>query len=403
MPVTRFAFEDKFLGWKLNEVAFHDFNLLVGGSGAGKTQILNAIRRVVHAGLVGTENVRECEWMIEVTDGDNRYQWEAKTGSPNPLLFSDEYDFLDVSLDEMHESTVPTLLHEVVLKNDEKLVNRNGKSFEFGSTTLPKLKRTESAISLLRDEAGLSSVYRAFSRFVFSEASALSHSTGARLLSYQSEDFDRRLLVEVKNRCRTIEELRQIKGVPLLAKAFILQENLPSEFNEIKEAYVEVFPTVSDIKLFDEDTEGGLVTADGSFIEEDGLSLGIKENGVAGWVIDDRISVGMRRTLMHFFEVALAAPGTVIIIDEVENSLGVNCLPQITDHFLGHTELQFILTSHHPYVINNIPWRYWKLVTRKGSEVTVKDATSIPELDAASKLEKFTQLMNLEEYEEAIA
>jgi hypothetical protein len=199
-----------------------------------------------------------------------------------------------------------------------------------------------------------------------------------------------------------MDELRQIKGIPLLAKVFILQENLPSEFIKVKEAYREIFPTVLDIELFDEDIVDGIVTADGSFVDEDGLSLGIKENGVEGWVIDDRISVGMRRTLMHFFEVALAAPGTSIIIDEVENSLGVNCLPQITDHFLGHTELQFILTSHHPYVINNIPWRYWKLVTRKGSEVTVKDATSIPELDSTSSLEKFTQLMNLEEYEEAI-
>ena len=43
-----------------------------------------------------------------------------------------------------------------------------------------------------------------------------------------------------------------------------------------------------------------------------------------------------------------------------------------------------------------------RLVTREGSVVTVKDVASIPEFDSASSLEKFTQLMNLEEYEEAI-
>jgi hypothetical protein len=32
----------------------------------------------------------------------------------------------------------------------------------------------------------------------------------------------------------------------------------------------------------------------------------------------------------------------------------------------------------------------------------VRDATSIPSLDSASSLEKFTQLLNLEEYAEAI-
>jgi hypothetical protein len=110
----------------------------------------------------------------------------------------------------------------------------------------------------------------------------------------------------------------------------------------------------------------------------------------------------MQRTLVHLLSIALAPSGTVIIVDEIENSMGVNCLPQLIEHFLQRTDLQFILTSHHPYVINNIPWRYWRLVTRKGSEVTVRDATSIPALDSASSLEKFTQLMNLEEYEEAI-
>jgi hypothetical protein len=82
--------------------------------------------------------------------------------------------------------------------------------------------------------------------------------------------------------------------------------------------------------------------------------------------------------------------------------MGVNCLPEITDHFLRYSDLQFILTSHHPYVINNIPWQYWKLVTREGSEVTVKDATSVSALSTASSLDRFTQLLNLEEYAEAI-
>jgi len=115
------------------------------------------------------------------------------------------------------------------------------------------------------------------------------------------------------------------------------------------------------------------------------------------------ISSGMMKTLLHLFEIALAPKGSVIMIDDFENSMGQNCLPQLTDYILRYSnDIQFILTSHHPYVINNIPTKWWKIVTRKGSEVTVKDADSIPALQTASKLDKFTLLMNLKEYEEGI-
>jgi hypothetical protein len=64
--------------------------------------------------------------------------------------------------------------------------------------------------------------------------------------------------------------------------------------------------------------------------------------------------------------------------------------------------MQFILTSHHPYIINNIPWKTWQLVTRKGGYVRVTNATQIPHLQTASSMEKFIQLINLPEYEEGI-
>ncbi len=205
----------------------------------------------------------------------------------------------------------------------------------------------------------------------------------------------------IREKFPTLKELREAKGIHSLIKAYILQEDHPEEFGKVREAYTEIFPTVLDVKLA-ENEEWFVADAEGSWEHREWLSLGIKEKGVEEWVLNDQISAGMLRALVHLFELTLAPSGTVILVDEFENSMGVNCLPQMTDHFLRHSELQFILTSHHPYVINNIPWRYWKLVTRKGSEVTIKDATSIPELDTASSLEKFTLLMNLEEYEEAI-
>jgi predicted ATPase len=108
----------------------------------------------------------------------------------------------------------------------------------------------------------------------------------------------------------------------------------------------------------------------------------------------------MYRVLTCLIDILAAPDGSVIVIDEFENSLGINCMPQLTDFILDKSpNLQFILTSHHPYIINNIPWETWQLVSRTNGTIKSKKATDIPELDTASSLDKFTQLINLLEYD----
>lgn len=87
----------------------------------------------------------------------------------------------------------------------------------------------------------------------------------------------------------------------------------------------------------------------------------------------------------------------MILIDEFENSLGVNCIDEITNNLLNYKRnLQFIITSHHPYIINNIHYNNWKLVTRKGGVVLAQEINKYHL--GKSKHEAFIQLINLEEY-----
>ena len=104
---------------------------------------------------------------------------------------------------------------------------------------------------------------------------------------------------------------------------------------------------------------------------------------------------------MHISELYLSTEGTVILIDEFENSLGVNCIDVVTDLLIENRELQFIITSHHPYIINKIGMEHWKIVTRKGGIVTAKDVKefNLPK----SRHQAFMQLMNLDAYREGIA
>src|SRR5262245_55160663 len=137
MPISRFSFEDELQGWKLNEVAFNDFNLLVGTSGVGKTQILRAIRKVIQAGTTEAIEIEGCKWMIEIIEGGEKYIWSAETeiiGYP--------------SNEEEIESWFgsPELVREMVWQGSKVVVERAGRSFSFDGKSLPKLKTTESAI-----------------------------------------------------------------------------------------------------------------------------------------------------------------------------------------------------------------------------------------------------------------
>jgi AAA15 family ATPase/GTPase len=137
---------------------------------------------------------------------------------------------------------------------------------------------------------------------------------------------------------------------------------------------------------------------DRSFILD--FPIQIKEKGVNNWIFQNNISSGMLKTLIHISELYLSPEGTVILIDEFENSLGINCIDVVTDLLVENRNIQFILTSHHPYIINNIGMEHWKIVTRKGGVVTVIDAKDLNL--GKSRHQAFMQLINLEEYSEGI-
>ena len=162
-------------------------------------------------------------------------------------------------------------------------------------------------------------------------------------------------------------------------------------FNDIMENYLNIFPEIKDIKITRE-----TISKDESLI-----FCEIQDADSEEWIPQERMSSGMFRTLMYIIEIMTAPEGSVILIDEFENSLGINCMSEVTDFILDYADgLQFIITSHHPYIINNIPWQDWQLVSRKGSRIKTKKATEISALSTASSLDKFTQLINVLNFEE---
>jgi len=400
MPILSFSFEDDRLGWSVAPFKFEGFNLLVGRSGVGKTRILSALHGVTQAALGKDTALFQCHWSISLRAPEGEYIWDAQTDrrpagavQGMPFFFMEEDDDDDAP-DVPERATSPVFTKETLTRDGVTVITRGPEGLLVDGKEAPALKTSESVISLLREDARVKPLFLAFQRFLYSRATTRS----------LRQMFDPRRFEREKARYASLEDLRADTRLPMAMKAWIMQEKFPEDFAKMVQDYREIFPSVKDVKVArQEDLLTETEREDATFGAFQFVDLAIQEDGVARMITFGAMSSGMRRTLMHLLELSLAPEGSVVLVDEYENSLGVNCLPSLTDHLLRRAHaLQFVLTSHHPYVIENIDRQHWKVVTRRAGGVTVRDATSFPELSTSSRQSAFIQLLDvLDRAEEA--
>jgi predicted ATPase len=392
MKINSLNFRNNSQNWYLEKTYFDDLNLLVGASGVGKTRILKALYLICNVAQGEVQMLEDVEWSIDFSHLGQKYRWELKALNPTETTFSSEQnqsEIVDEKLIKFAEDNEPIeILHRT---KTESTLNKN---------QIPKLKRTESAITLLAEEESIAPIADAFKRFIFKETLQnveisvnfdpsslfLSPSLNAQLKSINTDR-------NAYTKALEIFKETSIHFATIL-KAYYLKKYFPQIFDEIKEAYIEIFPSVKDIRI----------NVNKQSDKNYNLLLEIQEHGSENWIPQHRISSGMYVTLTYLIEITTAPEGSVFVVDEFENSLGINCMPQLTDFILDKSpNLQFILTSHHPYIINNIPWKTWQLVSRTNGTIRTRKAVDIPQLNTASSLDKFTQLINLLEHEEQTA
>ena len=392
MKINSFKFKNNSQNWHLENTYFDNLNLLVGASGVGKTRILKALYLICNVAQGEIQILENVEWSIDFSHLGQKYRWELKALNSTETTFSSEQnqsEIVEEKLIKFAENNEPIeILHRT---KTESTLNQN---------QIPKLKRTESAIALLAEEESIAPIADAFKRFIFNEtlqnveisvgfdpsSLILSPSLNAQLKSINT---DRNAYT------KALETFKETSiHFATILKAYYLKKYFPQIFDEIKEAYIEIFPSVKHIRI----------TVNKQSDKNYNLLLEIQEHGSENWIPQYRISSGMYVTLTYLIEITTAPEGSVFVVDEFENSLGINCMPQLTDFILDKSpNLQFILTSHHPYIINNIPWKTWQLVSRTNGTIRTRKAVDIPELNTASSLDKFTQLINLLEHEEETA
>jgi predicted ATPase len=383
MSILRFKFEDTRRHWRLEPVELRDFNLLVGVSGAGKTRTLDSLAAVCATGCGHDSGLSDCSWQLDVETPKGRFVWQALTGGVYGASASPG------SLEEIRSqltlpSGPPTFLMEVISnEHGDVIVERKRDGIRLQGTDKPiRMKDQESVISLLQDEDSIAPLYQALGKV---------HRSRRHVWSIA---MDRNDIRRATDGLSTIESLRD-SSLPMIVKVHALHERFRGDFDEVAAAYGEIFPSVQRILLLNRTEEQAPF--------RDRLVIAIEERGVESPVEWEDLSAGMRRTLEHLFELSLAPSGTVILIDEYENSMGVNCLEAVTDCLLEPTRgIQLVITSHHPYVINNVPVEHWRVVTRQGSTVRVVPAAEIPALDTQSRQDAFIRLLNATEYLDGI-
>jgi predicted ATPase len=179
----------------------------------------------------------------------------------------------------------------------------------------------------------------------------------------------------------------------IITKLFLISKNEQTTFDKIKRRFCDIFPQVENIKI---ELIKDSYDAQNKLLYN--TSINIKEKNIPYWIEESNISSGMWQSLMLISELYLSPEGGIFLIDEFENSLGINCLDELVSDILrSKRNLQFILTSHHPYIINNINFNHWKVVTRNGGVVKTHNAAHFHL--GKSKHTAFMQLIQLEAYQ----
>jgi energy-coupling factor transporter ATP-binding protein EcfA2 len=344
-------------GWRTSKVVFSNLNLIVGISGSGKTRLLNTISNI-RLLTRGKLQKTGC-WEVSFEVGPLVYDWNVNIipTKDGPLI---DKEILSV------------------VENGEKrnLVIRDRENFIFESKTLPKISKDETSISLLKDEDSIKPLYDSFDLFLRREYSIDSLKEAAQKHLF---NFDKKRQVEAG---KDLRGLLNFEGLNDRLDATMM--SFPEIFKDICNYFMEVFPFVKRTEIKKQESPFGLVPI-----------FCIKEKNVDKWIPLSELSSGMQKVLFMITDICSLPNDSIYFIDEYENSLGLNAIDFLPDLlFETKNKIQFFITSHHPYLINNIPVTNWYVCHRTGQYIDIKYGKDLEERFGKSKQKAFINLIN---------
>lgn len=373
MRIKNLSYKDNASSWELRQIGLDQLNLLVGASGVGKTMSLNVIYFL--SGIARGNSVNGVEWSIAFIDEIGRECiWEGKFEN---LGLGKEISklFKTVNKDDKFPLDIAKIVSEKLIINNYQVITRTAHEILFFDKPTIKLSPTESAINLLKEETQIQPVYQSFLKIFRNETLS-----GGRVIEFN----------KIASRFTTLTAI-QNSNLDTFLKLALLSQHEPIVFEQIKTTFIAIFPHIENIQIKTiEQADLPLHVAQFPFVQ-------IKEKYIDRWIFPWELSSGMLKTLGIISDLYLLPAGSVLLIDELENSLGINCIDDIGELLSTNSNIQLIVTSHHPYIINTIDMQYWRILTRQGSVVTGRKAQEFERLAKKSMHDNYTRLLEIEE------
>jgi predicted ATPase len=359
---------------QFSPITFKQLNLIVGDSGTGKTRLLNTI---FNSGrIVRQKQTFIGHWNMTVEHIGHKYRWIFQTSK-------DDKDNAFILLE-----TISSITQD---GQEQEILHRTPERFLYNGTEVPKLSTTESSISLFQNDNLIKPLYDGFG-LVLRRSFAGPDLEVSTALESVPQSF---LKKNVKP--RSIHDVFDASNLSLSPRLYILQKHFPDVYSNIVRLFINTFPFVRELDVKKAEDFG---------FESAGILpvVAMKEKHLNKWIQIAQFSSGLKKVLLILTDIfTMPEEGGIYLIDEYENSLGINAInffPSILSE--TDTPIQFIITSHHPYIIGNIPVKNWIILYRKGNEIMIKQGSELEERYGRSKQKAFIQLINDPFYSQGI-
>lgn len=363
-------YEYKGQDFEFSQVQFQKINLIVGDSGTGKTRFLNTIFNLGTYVAQGKSGGGEGEWKVSLKIGNDTYHWHVS---------------------KVKEENEVVIKNEQLILNETTILERDGEKIKFGSfQNLPKLSKNEMSIYILKEEELIKPIYEGFTRMLRRKFFDDDLKKNSQIFVTSKKSLDSLGLK------KDLDELYK-RDYPLNLRLYVLSKYFPQIFKDIKTLYIETFDYITDIAIKDSNEFDSIEVLGGAPI------FCIKERNIDEWIRLDELSSGMQKVLLILTDVLSFPSGSIYLLDEYENSLGIGAIDFLPNLLLSKDiEIQILFTSHHPYIISHIPVEYWYVAHRNGSQVQFEFGEELVERYKVSSQEKYIQLLNDPYYSEGI-
>ena len=362
-------FENLRTGLKIERVVFNDdITLLVGLSGVGKTQILNAIEYSLKLAVNKNLRLEPYNTTLCFQIGEEVYVWSYRIQQDHT---EDIFESKEIKYFFAYEK-LQNIKGDILMQRTSDTIQVTGYD------KVPTPKKDESLLVQYSEDAFVKPIISEMLKLYPIE---IEMDVRGAIAQESFNMFKAKIKESFKENEK--QPFEKLSHLPVPLKIYITKKYYPQMYAQIFSAVKELFMEINSIDIVeDPDREIYMVA-----IDVYGKRL-----------LQHEISNGMLKTIYYIVELITMSKNSLVLIDEFENGLGVNCIDVLAELLLGERrDLQFVITSHHPKIINQISNKKWKIIER--DIATVKNFTAEEYGIMHSQHDAYFNLINRWEFE----